>query len=190
LTLDADLQRIAERAVAPHPAAAVAVVDVATGKVLALVSKPSFDPNVMTGHLTKAEAKFLLRTIRASRSSTRRCGHRTPRARRSSSSPTIAALEDGQAARTSHLLQGQLPGRRRPQPVRLHLVARQARAWSARSSTRATSTSGRWPSGSASIAWPRSPTPTASARRTGLGLNGDARAASRPAPGTSSAAAS
>lgn len=59
LTLDADLQRIAERAVAPHPAAAVAVVEIATGKVLALVSKPSFDPNVMTGHLTKAEAKFL-----------------------------------------------------------------------------------------------------------------------------------
>ena len=59
LTLDADLQRIAERAVAPHPAAAVAVVEIATGKVLAMVSKPSFDPNVMTGHLTKAEAKFL-----------------------------------------------------------------------------------------------------------------------------------
>lgn len=59
LTLDADLQRIAERAVAPYPAAAVVAVEVATGKVLAMVSKPSFDPNVMTGHLTKAEAKFL-----------------------------------------------------------------------------------------------------------------------------------
>jgi penicillin-binding protein 2 len=59
LTLDAELQRIAERAVAPFPAAAVAVVEVGTGKILALVSKPSFDPNVMTGHLTRAEAKFL-----------------------------------------------------------------------------------------------------------------------------------
>lgn len=59
LTLDAELQRIAERAVAPFPASAVAVVEVDTGKILALVSKPSFDPNVMTGHLTKAEAKFL-----------------------------------------------------------------------------------------------------------------------------------
>lgn len=59
LTIDADLQRIAERAVAPYPASAVAVVEIATGKVLALVSKPSFNPNVMTGHLTKAEAKFL-----------------------------------------------------------------------------------------------------------------------------------
>ncbi|MEZ4404747.1 MAG: penicillin-binding protein 2 [Kofleriaceae bacterium] len=59
LTLDAELQRIAERAVAPFPAAAVAVVEIDSGRVLALVSKPSFDPNVMTGHLTKAEAKFL-----------------------------------------------------------------------------------------------------------------------------------
>jgi len=59
LTLDAELQKIAERAVAPAPAAAVAVVEINSGRVLALVSKPSFDPNVMTGHLTRAEAKFL-----------------------------------------------------------------------------------------------------------------------------------
>ncbi len=59
LTIDAELQRIAERAVAPYPASAVAVVEIATGRVLAVVSKPSFNPNVMTGHLTKAEAKFL-----------------------------------------------------------------------------------------------------------------------------------
>ncbi len=59
LTLDVELQRIAERAVAAYPAAAVAVIDVATGRILALVSKPAFDPNVMTGHLTRAEEKFL-----------------------------------------------------------------------------------------------------------------------------------
>lgn len=59
LTLDATLQKLAEKAVAIHPAAAVAVVEVKTGRVLALVSKPSFDPNVMTGHLTRAEEKFL-----------------------------------------------------------------------------------------------------------------------------------
>jgi penicillin-binding protein 2 len=59
LTLDVELQRLAERAVAPFPAAAVAVIDVATGRILALVSKPAFDPNVMTGHLTRAEEKFL-----------------------------------------------------------------------------------------------------------------------------------
>jgi penicillin-binding protein 2 len=59
LTLDVELQKLAERAVAPYPAAAVAVIDVATGRILALVSKPAFDPNVMTGHLTRAEEKFL-----------------------------------------------------------------------------------------------------------------------------------
>jgi penicillin-binding protein 2 len=55
LTIDADLQRIAERALRDHPAAGVAVVEVATGRILALVSKPAFDPNQMTGHLTRAE---------------------------------------------------------------------------------------------------------------------------------------
>lgn len=59
LTLDAELQRIAERAVRPHPAAAVAVVEVHTGRVLVLVSKPSFEPNTMTGHLTPAEEALL-----------------------------------------------------------------------------------------------------------------------------------
>ncbi len=59
LTIDAGLQKLAEKAVAPFPAAAVAVIEVKSGRVLALVSKPSFDPNVMTGHLTRAEAKFL-----------------------------------------------------------------------------------------------------------------------------------
>jgi penicillin-binding protein 2 len=59
LTLDAQLQKLAERAVAQHPAAAVAVVEVKSGRVLALVSKPSFDPNIMSGQLTRAEAKFL-----------------------------------------------------------------------------------------------------------------------------------
>ncbi len=58
LTLDAELQKLAEKAVSSFPAA-VAVVEVKSGRVLALVSKPSFDPRVMTGHLTRAEAKFL-----------------------------------------------------------------------------------------------------------------------------------
>ena len=73
LTLDANLQRVAEKAIAQHPAGAVAVVEVATGRILALVSRPSFDPNVMTGHLSRAdEARmeadelkpFLDRTLR------------------------------------------------------------------------------------------------------------------------------
>ncbi len=59
LTIDAKLQEAAEHAVRRKSAAAVVVVDVHTGRILALVSKPSFDPNVMTGHLTKAEMSLL-----------------------------------------------------------------------------------------------------------------------------------
>jgi len=59
LTIDAELQKLAERAVRRHSAAAVAVVEVQTGRILALVSKPSFDPNVMTGHLTRAQKALL-----------------------------------------------------------------------------------------------------------------------------------
>ncbi|MGE0868136.1 MAG: penicillin-binding protein 2 [Kofleriaceae bacterium] len=59
LTIDAELQRIAERAVSNVAAAAVVIVEPKTGKLRALVSKPSFDPNIMTGHLTKAEETLL-----------------------------------------------------------------------------------------------------------------------------------
>jgi penicillin-binding protein 2 len=55
LSVDLGLQRLAEQAVSGHAAAAIAVVEVETGRMLALVSTPAFDPNVMTGHLTRAE---------------------------------------------------------------------------------------------------------------------------------------
>lgn len=96
LTLDAQLQKLAEKAVSHHAAAAVAVVEVKTGRVLALVSKPSFDPNVMTGHLTKAEAyrlnndkrkPFIDKTLRA----------QYPPGSTYKFVSTIAALEDGLA---------------------------------------------------------------------------------------------
>jgi len=48
LTIDADLQKLAEKAVAHQSAVAVVVVEPKTGKLRAVVSKPSFDPNVMT----------------------------------------------------------------------------------------------------------------------------------------------
>ena len=47
LTLDMDLQRISERAMRNANAGAAVVVDVATGRILAAVSKPGFDPNEM-----------------------------------------------------------------------------------------------------------------------------------------------
>ncbi len=96
LTLDAQLQKLAEKAVSNHAAAAVAIVEVKTGRVLALVSKPSFDPNVMTGHLTKAEAyrlnndkrkPFIDKTLRA----------QYPPGSTYKFVSTIAALEDGLA---------------------------------------------------------------------------------------------
>jgi penicillin-binding protein 2 len=58
LTIDVELQRLAERAVGSQ-AAAVVIVEPKTGKLRTLVSKPSFDPNVMTGHLTRQEETML-----------------------------------------------------------------------------------------------------------------------------------
>ncbi len=60
LTIDARLQRLAEDAVASQPAAAVAVIEVATGKLLALVSKPSFDPRAMSAGLSRAAYDALI----------------------------------------------------------------------------------------------------------------------------------
>ncbi len=45
LTIDLAIQRAAEEAIADHPAAAAVVVEVETGRVLALASTPSFDPD-------------------------------------------------------------------------------------------------------------------------------------------------
>lgn len=54
LTLDVRLQQIIQKALRDHPAAGVAVVEVRTGRIRALVSKPGFDSNMMTGRLTAA----------------------------------------------------------------------------------------------------------------------------------------
>jgi penicillin-binding protein 2 len=60
LTLDADVQRFTERALRNASAAGVVVLDIDTGRILAMASKPSFDPNEMSGHLTvEAEQRML-----------------------------------------------------------------------------------------------------------------------------------
>ncbi len=59
LTIDLDLQKAVEQALAKHRSAAAAVVEVDSGRVLALASHPSFDPNVLTGRLTRAEDERL-----------------------------------------------------------------------------------------------------------------------------------
>ena len=44
LTIDSQLQLVAEQALGPHPGAIIAIAP-QSGQVLAMVSKPSFDPN-------------------------------------------------------------------------------------------------------------------------------------------------
>jgi penicillin-binding protein 2 len=49
LSIDVDLEQAIDRAMRPHAAGAVVVVDVRTGRLLALYSKPDFDPNDLSG---------------------------------------------------------------------------------------------------------------------------------------------
>jgi penicillin-binding protein 2 len=49
LTIDMELEQSVERAMRAHTAGAVVVVDVRTGRLLALYSKPDFDPNDLAG---------------------------------------------------------------------------------------------------------------------------------------------
>ncbi|HZS36850.1 MAG TPA: penicillin-binding transpeptidase domain-containing protein, partial [Polyangia bacterium] len=58
-TIDLDLQKIVETALAKHKSAAAAVVEVDTGRVLALSSWPEPDPNQLTGRLSRADAERL-----------------------------------------------------------------------------------------------------------------------------------
>ncbi|CAN5918485.1 penicillin-binding protein 2 [soil metagenome] len=102
LTIDGDLQKLAEKAVSHVAAASVVIVEPKTGKIRALVSKPSFDPNVMTGHLTKAEETLLMSDPRKPF---------IDKALRATYPPgsifkfitAFAALEDGQAAEDENM---------------------------------------------------------------------------------------
>jgi penicillin-binding protein 2 len=49
LTIDIEIQKAIERAMRGQLAGAIVVVDVRTGRLLAALSKPSFDPNVVSG---------------------------------------------------------------------------------------------------------------------------------------------
>jgi penicillin-binding protein 2 len=49
LSVDVELEQAIEKAMRPHAAGAVVVIDVRTGRLLALYSKPDFDPNDLSG---------------------------------------------------------------------------------------------------------------------------------------------
>ena len=59
LTLDLDLQRIVESSLRWHPAGAAVVVEVNTGRILAMASKPAFDPAMLSSRLTQEQARQL-----------------------------------------------------------------------------------------------------------------------------------
>ena len=59
LTVDLRLQKIVEEALSHHSSAAAAVVEVDTGKVLALASYPAPDPNALSGRMSHADAQRL-----------------------------------------------------------------------------------------------------------------------------------
>ena len=59
LTFDMQLMRIIEEAMADFPAGAVVALDVETGAVRALFSKPSYDPNEMSAGISTSRYKTL-----------------------------------------------------------------------------------------------------------------------------------
>ncbi len=60
LSIDLNAQLAATKALEDHAAGAVAVIEVGTGRVLTLVSKPGFDPNAMSGGMPAAQLAELL----------------------------------------------------------------------------------------------------------------------------------
>ncbi len=59
LTLDMELMRTIERAFGGHPGGSAVVVDVRTGRIRALFSKPTYDLNEMSGRLTNTQYRGL-----------------------------------------------------------------------------------------------------------------------------------
>jgi penicillin-binding protein 2 len=57
LSIDVDLEQAIEKAMRAHAAGAVVVVDVRTGRLLALYSKPDFDPDDLSGGAGRARVR-------------------------------------------------------------------------------------------------------------------------------------
>lgn len=63
LTVDIELMQAVERAMRGQIAGSVAVVDVRTGRILAAVSKPSYDPNIVSGSSGKEAVREAFRKL-------------------------------------------------------------------------------------------------------------------------------
>jgi penicillin-binding protein 2 len=63
LTLDADVQKSLEKAFRGELAGGAAVVDVRTGRILGMYSKPTFDPNTLSGGSGKEVIKAAFRRL-------------------------------------------------------------------------------------------------------------------------------
>jgi penicillin-binding protein 2 len=63
LSIDIELEKAIEKAMRGQLAGAVVVVDVRTGRLLAALSKPSFDPNVVSGGTGKSAVRDAFRQL-------------------------------------------------------------------------------------------------------------------------------
>ena len=61
LTIDLELQKMVKRAMRWHRSGAAVVVHVVTGEILAMYSKPTFDPNSWSGRLSRDEFRSVQR---------------------------------------------------------------------------------------------------------------------------------
>lgn len=63
LTIDSDIQRIAEQAASMIEKGSVVVMEVQTGDIKAMVSRPDYDPNRVADYLTREDAPLINRSL-------------------------------------------------------------------------------------------------------------------------------